>query len=507
MLDIKPATGIQISVAGSAGANCLMESKTVWEEGFSLARAVVESKGGMAEPLRIGTQKQLLVDEFLVAERTSVVRTLGRPVKANGGRPVLIADRPWEDFGTPIVGSVLRDDGKFHMWYRVSGSGANGGVWCYAESSDGVQWYKPELGLIEYHGSEANNIYVIGQPQAYTPFVDLRETDPAKRFKSAVSTTRIDTALAYSADGLHWKLYRNGAAVTGRASDTISQVLWDRFAGVYRLYTRTDFGSGGGSGEVRGTRDLVAAAAADLSDPQSWRKVREWCLGWERGDRQYHRQRQIYSLNGWVHENVQFALIWTLETGADEVMDYYLATTRGEQPWNLRWVYSSQPFIQRGAEGAFDCRWIQPAPSIVTWQDQHWIYYVGLAKSHRGTWSPRVDGPRGGIGLATLRLDGFVSWSADNTPGTVVTKPFLVEGNRLEVNVNAARGVFRVEILAASGEPLFGFSGKDATTYSNVDDIRLSPRWSRKFAEINGQTIKLRFHLRRAGLFSFQVKD
>ena len=29
---------------------------------------------------------------------------------------------------------------------------------CYAESKDGIHWKKPELGLVEFNGSKANNI-------------------------------------------------------------------------------------------------------------------------------------------------------------------------------------------------------------------------------------------------------------------------------------------------------------------------------------------------------------
>ena len=38
---------------------------------------------------------------------------------------------------------------------------------CYATSKDGVTWAKPELGLVEYEGSTANNILWrgIGPPE------------------------------------------------------------------------------------------------------------------------------------------------------------------------------------------------------------------------------------------------------------------------------------------------------------------------------------------------------
>ena len=32
---------------------------------------------------------------------------------------------------------------------------------CFAESRDGIQWDRPDLGLVEYHGSTANNIIIM----------------------------------------------------------------------------------------------------------------------------------------------------------------------------------------------------------------------------------------------------------------------------------------------------------------------------------------------------------
>ncbi len=478
-------------------------------DGIELLAVDSTSGSDASKVIDVGTRKQLFVDDFIVAEKTNVTRTLGKPVKANSGQPLIVDDQPWEEFGTPIIGTVLRDRGMLRMWYRGSGGGPNGGVWCYAESSDGLRWKKPRLGLVEFDGSKENSIFVIGQPQAFTPFVDPNETDPARRYKSAVNSSRIDTALAHSADGLRWNLYRDGQAITGRASDTISQVLWDPAANVYRLYTRTDFGSGGGTSEIRGTRDMVARADADLADPKSWKTVREWCLGWEKGDRSYHQTRQIYSLNGWMYEGVQFAILWTLEKpGGTEFMQSFLATTRGTSPWNLEWVYGDRPFVKRGPEGAFDCRWIQPSPNIVTWKDQHWIYYVGLARSHAGKVSPDLKGPVGGIGLATLRLDGFVALEAGENAGTITTKPFTLSGNTLEVNVDASGGDVQVEILDEHAKPIAGFSSAGFLVEREVDNVRWRPRWRqhKNLASLTGRTLRLRFHLRNAKLYSFRIK-
>ena len=53
-------------------------------------------------------------------------------------------------------------------------------------------------------------------------------------------------------------------------------------------------------------------------------------------------------------------------------------------------------------------------------------------------------------------LDTFNRMKAE--PGTIVTRPFQLEGTRLNVNVDAGHGSLAVEVLDASGEPINGFS-------------------------------------------------
>ena len=47
-------------------------------------------------PLEIGFTKQLLVDDYIVAEKRNVTRQLGKITKENDGSPVMVADKPWE---------------------------------------------------------------------------------------------------------------------------------------------------------------------------------------------------------------------------------------------------------------------------------------------------------------------------------------------------------------------------------------------------------------------------
>ena len=112
-----------------------------------------------------------------------------------------------------------------------------------------------------------------------------------------------------------------------------------------------------------------------------------------------------------------------------------------------------------------------------------------------------------GVGLATLRLDGFVCLQANEELGTVVTKPFKLEGKKLQVNVDASRGDLSLEILDADGNRRQGFSGSRAPTYRGIDELRFEPTWpDRDLSELEGEIIQLKFNMRNAKLYAFQIK-
>jgi hypothetical protein len=149
-----------------------------------------------------------------------------------------------------------------------------------------------------------------------------------------------------------------------------------------------------------------------------------------------------------------------------------------------------------------------PSTQIVTQGDQHWIYYGGNNERHgaaeKNVWFAR----QGGIGLAWLRLDGFVALEAAEKGGVLTTRPFRLEGNRLELNADAREGAIQVEVLDAAGNVLPEY-GLDATIPGqNVDQLRHQPMWKEHadLSSLLGQTVRLRIHLDRARLYAFQVR-
>ena len=115
------------------------------------------------EPLVLNRQQVLLLhDDRLVGSREGLELVQAR-LEKHPANPLLVIDRPWERQGILNYVAILHDEeeGLYRMWYQILGrteEGVNRSYCLYAQSSDGVRWEKPELGLVDFRGSKANNI-------------------------------------------------------------------------------------------------------------------------------------------------------------------------------------------------------------------------------------------------------------------------------------------------------------------------------------------------------------
>ena len=134
--------------------------------------------------------------------------------------------------------------------------------------------------------------------------------------------------------------------------------------------------------------------------------------------------------------------------------------------------------------------------------DELWFYYTGINRRYNPN-----DDAAGGIHLAKLRRDGFVSFYAGDEGGFVETRAIRFEGTRLFVNADAADGEVRVEVVNARGREVL--EGWDAGKCEPIrgDHLRTEIRWQgREVRSLIGKTVRLRFHLRDAHLYSFWLE-
>jgi hypothetical protein len=109
-------------------------------------------------------------------------------------------------------------------------------------------------------------------------------------------------------------------------------------------------------------------------------------------------------------------------------------------------------------------------------------------------------------GLATLRRDGFASMDADESEGTLTTRPVRFRGRHLFVNAEACGGELRVEILDESGKVISPFTRANCTPV-RADQTLHEVQWkpAKDLSALAGQPVKFRFHLRNGRLYAFWV--
>jgi len=184
---------------------------------FPLLLAPRSAEGADEAAIPIGSQRELLVDDYLIDSMTGVELRLHHPTPEE---VVLTLDAPWEGNTCAYV-TVFRDGAKYRMYYRgsridVKTRQRREQVTCYAESEDGIRWTKPKLGIIECENSTENNIVCTGEAaHNFCPFKDENPDCPEDARYKAVGfgegpDGRRALAAFVSSDGLHFKPLQDG---------------------------------------------------------------------------------------------------------------------------------------------------------------------------------------------------------------------------------------------------------------------------------------------------------
>jgi hypothetical protein len=448
-----------------------------------------------AEPLRIGTERQLFVDDYLI-DASYNLRPVLQQVRKYPGNPILRAKTPAEGGAINLYGTVLRspDDGLLMMWYQGYGHQAYHAL--YATSRDGIFWDRPNLGLIEYAGSRANNLLstnlalvnVIDEPAA---------TDPQRRYKSLYYARlgqrhAANVCVAFSPDGVRWTPYADNPVLTG-TSDTHTLLGWDERCGRYVAYVRP--------GIRQSASQVRVIGRSESEDFVHWTTP----VPVLQPDDQDPPGLEFYGMSVFKQAGIYFGLLWAYHSYTEEPfvrmgaeVDVQLAVSRDGVQW--RRIGDRRPFIPLGRPGSFDAKMIYTANAPLTMGDELWFYYGGWDADHGE--AERL----GSLGLAKLRLDGFVSLEPGDGEGWLVTRPFVCDGTRLTVNAEGSAGYLAVAVLGPDGEHLPGFRRIDSALVDG-NGVRQPVTWREhdSLAALQGQTIRLKFYLRQARLYGFQV--
>jgi len=462
--------------------------------------------------------------DLKVSDLPSGIRLVAQPAERLG--PLLKPERMWEQRGIAIT-TVIEEGGVYRGWGNGR-SEVNQKYNCYFESANGLDWTRPDLGLVDCEGSTKNNILDV--PGVDETFKLSVFEDPAgsegERYK-AVSKDRIrrDALDAYlkrwpddwepggireyggivikgavSSDGFSWTVIEEPLVV--ECSDTQVTAYYDQALGKYVMYTRA-YAVGPRSPRASGddpSRHGCKRRAIGRSESVNFRHfpVSEVIL--EPGpdmppsDVLYTNCRT--TVPSAPDHHLMFPAIYHL---SDDTTSVVMASSRDGKSWNF---IPGPPVLKTMAFGEWDGGCIFAHPNLIELPNGDFVLpYTGFNFPHkypRGQWR---------------HLPGYAIWPkgrlvALEAPerGEFTTVGLMTPGRKLRINALTQRaGSILVEVATLDGKPIPGHTFAESIPV--IGDQHWTPiAWKEhdEFGFEEGRAIILRFRMDKAKIFGLE---
>jgi len=456
----------------------------------------------------VGSRRQLFVDGHLIERMEGVRQVLHCPVR----REVAIQpEYPWEKHGVSYM-VTFRDGDKFRAWYRVDaaalGKGPRRSMTAYAESTDGIQWHKPKLGIIEFDGSKENNLVWAGPGENMAPFKDGNpQTPPAEHYKAIVRSPRSRYVFALvSPDGLSWRLLREEPILTQGPFDSHNTAFWDQRSGGYVAYLRG----------VRSDGNLGHGMSRDDPFHRIYKGVRWVRRSTSKDFRNWTTPVPIQTGDRPAEEFYTNAAV-RYQRAPDYLFMFPSRFASGREPkpgWKFGKGVNDIVFLSSRDGIHFDRRFVEafvrPGLDQGNWHERSLYMERGILQTSPTELSMYAMEnwrlPSVHIRRLTMRPDGFVSISARYDGGELITQPLKFSGKELRLNYStSAVGAIRVEIRDADGKATPGFALEDCgEIYGDKLDGPVVWKSGADLSSLAGQPVRLRFVMSDADLYAFR---
>jgi hypothetical protein len=383
---------------------------------------------------------------------------------------------------------------------------------------DGVNWLKPNLGIVEYHGSKENNLVGLSSLEG-TVYRDERSS-AEERYCYITHLWTEGMVRFHSPDGLHWQ--RDAAPLVNFGADSQAVTFWDERSRSYALYLR----GWEQRDDKKKYRIVVRADLPDLHHPlainPSEKSRRLWgpdktaviddefpkVLATDDAD---PPNSDVYTISAQPYPPdprwyLGFPSFFQREkTTSDGRLDVEFIGSRDGFHWNR---YDREPYARPGLDDGDSASMAFMGPGLVMRGDEIWQYGTGLQSRH-GDKEARKLRTDGVIYRYVQRLDGFVSLDFEPGGGRAITKPVKVDGSRLLLNVDTAvLGSLRVALLDAGGSPIPGFDA-EACEVLRTNSTHAAVTWKNAadLTALRDREVRVAFQGTRAKLFSFFFGD
>lgn len=494
---------------------------------------MVNSALSQTAAVNVANNKQLFIDYKFVDQSDNIKLTVNPPVKMG---PVISSENLWEAGGLGY-NNVLDDQGQFKMWYlgwSQSEKSQYGKIHvCYAVSTDGINWTKPRLGIVEFGGSRENNILPCEIEDSGTVFVDPLASSNSRYKMVAMRNWGKEDAGIYlyeSSDGIHFSLLPT--RLFDLWPDTQNQIFYDTRIKKYVAYLRSWKNRSDkpyGEGAPLPLRTVGRLEIDNLIQPWQYNKLSNPYKLWGNGnipaiteemqevmacDEQDPPESDLYTPSVVQYQlaaDVYFAFPSLYrhfppppegKYSNDGMVDIQMAVSRD----GINWTRFRTPYVALGLEENGDSKTMYMGIGMFKKGNEIYQYYIGTTNTHGEDVGKNAPKDQSHIFRVVQRLDGFVSVDADYTGGFIITPSLVFQGNSLELNINtSAAGHARVEILDESGIPIPGYTLKDSDLIQgNYVSKKVLWRGKSDVSSLAGKPVRIKMVMRAAKLFAFK---
>lgn len=427
-------------------------------------------------PVRIplGSKRELFVDHYLIDDLNNTSLQLHRPQ---------LAASMSEPANSLEYGTVIKD-GDLYRLYTREGRGAkfdgdSTEVTRYCESSDGIHWKHPQLGLFDIDGNKNNNVILNEPPfcHNFAPFLDHNPNhQPSQKFKALAGTVKSGLFAFASEDGIHWNKLQNTPVIQYTkeyAFDSQNVSFWSEAEQKYVCYFRHFLDN-----------KLRSVCRTESKDFIHWSPPRPLQPNLP-GEHIYTTLTQPY----FRAPHIYIATPTRFHPERGESTDILFMSARGPARFDR----------------TFREAWIRPGLDPNRWGNRSNYAAWNIVQTSETEMSLYTTPFRRFV----MRLDGIASLHAGFDPGEMITKPIQFSGSHLELNYStSAGGNIRIEIQDELGNVIPGFSIDDALPLVG-DSIASDYQWkeSPSLKSLEQKNVRLRFVMQEADVFSIRFHD
>lgn len=523
--------------------------------------------------LHVGTTPQYFFDNLLIEQAQDVTKKFHYPEKHP--EPVLTKDKPWEIIPYLTINgwSIIKEDnGDLKCYYddwpcdidevvKQKTIYLCRGFTSLALSKDGLNWEKPELGIIKRDGMDTN--IVVGMPKyskldATHVFKDILDKDPSRRYKMFLThyvtsepeeigrfdlhtkmnatvendvNERVEIEILYSADGLNW-IPMDELPRFGRDGNKLGDgytIFMDEDTGEYRLVTRAMGMTGIELDKRRPCTDsfLLPVFPHDIgrmNKRRIFQAVSSDLIHWSRPQPIFTPDVEEDNLDDSFYGTTQIKMgdiyigfvnaFHEVENTVDVILIY------SRDGWNWTALNNRKPWLTTSKEG-WDRFMVNIGSAPVIMGNELFVFYGGSSNHHDWWITGKLENldpvlvPEAydlnlvdySLGLAKIRKDGFISVDAGAVrEGLFITRSMWTDGKKLILNAECGPGGYIKVEATDSQEQVLGNCTKAECDAFSGNNIEYIVTWKGEPEIPVKGCIRLRFYMKNASLYSFKFE-